>query len=147
MSEPSPSSKVINQFMGVFFGFYRSSQIWGNLISTLILQRNETAFSEYKDYNTMANPIKYEHDKISLNASDPCLQTFMRNNPSVDYSPVNVLSSNCSTVLRMTSLARTMTSSRPTPYSFLTSFSNSVIQEANICGARRCDSWDITGMY
>ncbi|GFR97772.1 Unc-93-like protein A [Elysia marginata] len=37
------SEDVINQFMGVFFGFFRCSQIWGNLISTLILARNETA--------------------------------------------------------------------------------------------------------
>ncbi|CAL1547909.1 unnamed protein product, partial [Lymnaea stagnalis] len=36
------SDDVINQFMGVFFGFYRCSQIWGNIISTLILTRNET---------------------------------------------------------------------------------------------------------
>ncbi|KAI8783170.1 protein unc-93 A [Biomphalaria glabrata] len=36
------SDDVINQFMGVFFGFYRCSQIWGNIISTLILSRNET---------------------------------------------------------------------------------------------------------
>lgn len=36
------SDDVINQFMGVFFGFFRCSHIWGNLISTLILTKNET---------------------------------------------------------------------------------------------------------
>ena len=40
------SEDVINQFMGVFFGFFRCSQIWGNLISTLILARNETDYGD-----------------------------------------------------------------------------------------------------
>ncbi|XP_059152470.1 protein unc-93 homolog A-like, partial [Physella acuta] len=55
------SDDVINQFMGVFFGFYRCSQIWGNIISTIILSKNDTdigfnttsdAFSEFKDART-----------------------------------------------------------------------------------------------
>ena len=33
---------VINKYMGIFCGFYRSSQIWGNLISTLVLSNNTT---------------------------------------------------------------------------------------------------------
>ncbi|XP_050408372.1 protein unc-93 homolog A [Patella vulgata] len=36
------SEPVINKFMGIFCGFYRSSQIWGNLISALILRTNST---------------------------------------------------------------------------------------------------------
>ena len=48
---------VINQFMGVFFGFFRSSQIWGNIISTLILDRNETEsfIPDHYNYNYTVN--------------------------------------------------------------------------------------------
>ncbi|ESO84620.1 hypothetical protein LOTGIDRAFT_236145 [Lottia gigantea] len=31
---------MINKFMGLFYGCYRSSQIWGNLISTVVLHSN-----------------------------------------------------------------------------------------------------------
>ena len=33
---------VINKYMGIFCGFYRSSYIWGNLITTLVLANNQT---------------------------------------------------------------------------------------------------------
>ncbi|XP_041349309.1 protein unc-93 homolog A-like [Gigantopelta aegis] len=33
---------IINKYMGIFCGFYRSSQIWGNLISTLVLSHNSS---------------------------------------------------------------------------------------------------------
>lgn len=36
------SDDTINKFMGIFFGFFRSSQIWGNLISALVLSKNDT---------------------------------------------------------------------------------------------------------
>lgn len=36
------SDDTINKFMGIFFGFFRSSQIWGNLISALVLGKNYT---------------------------------------------------------------------------------------------------------
>ncbi|KAL8605019.1 hypothetical protein ACOMHN_018821 [Nucella lapillus] len=43
------SDETINKFMGIFFGFFRSSQIWGNLVSALVLSKNET--SEYPEYS------------------------------------------------------------------------------------------------
>ena len=36
------SDETINKFMGIFFGFFRSSQIWGNIISALVLAKNDT---------------------------------------------------------------------------------------------------------
>jgi hypothetical protein len=33
---------VINKFMGIFCGIYRTSYIWGNLITTLVLSNNRT---------------------------------------------------------------------------------------------------------
>ncbi|KAL8562043.1 hypothetical protein ACOMHN_031814 [Nucella lapillus] len=36
------SDETINKFMGIFFGFFRSSQIWGNMISALVLSKNST---------------------------------------------------------------------------------------------------------
>ena len=33
---------VINKYMSIFCGFYRSSYIWGNLITTLVLVNNQT---------------------------------------------------------------------------------------------------------
>ncbi|CAG5117932.1 unnamed protein product [Candidula unifasciata] len=47
------SDDIINQFMGVFFGFYRCSQIWGNLISTLILTKNETEFVQNSTHDSL----------------------------------------------------------------------------------------------
>lgn len=36
------SDETINKFMGIFFGFFRCSQIWGNLISAVVLNKNDT---------------------------------------------------------------------------------------------------------
>lgn len=33
---------VVNKYMGIFCAFYRSSYIWGNLITTLLLSNNQT---------------------------------------------------------------------------------------------------------
>ncbi|XP_045173842.2 protein unc-93 homolog A-like [Mercenaria mercenaria] len=33
---------VVNKYMGIFCAFYRSSYIWGNLITTLVLSNNQT---------------------------------------------------------------------------------------------------------
>ena len=41
------SDETINKFMGIFFGFFRSSQIWGNLISALVLSKNGTSSADY----------------------------------------------------------------------------------------------------
>ncbi|KAK7494021.1 hypothetical protein BaRGS_00014679 [Batillaria attramentaria] len=41
-SQADSPDDVINKFMGIFFGFFRSSQIWGNLISALVLAKNDT---------------------------------------------------------------------------------------------------------
>jgi len=37
---------VVNKFMGIFCAFYRSSYIWGNLITTLVLSNNQTLHVE-----------------------------------------------------------------------------------------------------
>ncbi|CAF0939254.1 unnamed protein product [Adineta ricciae] len=47
---------IINRFFGIFFMFFQSSQIWGNLISFLVLKpiekdSNETLSSEIQRYN------------------------------------------------------------------------------------------------
>lgn len=57
------SDDVINQFMGVFFGFHRSSQIWGNLISTLILSLNGTELSGNSTHNSLSfwRGSRYRH--------------------------------------------------------------------------------------
>ncbi|XP_046559343.1 protein unc-93 homolog A-like [Haliotis rubra] len=39
----------INKYMGIFLGFYRSSLIWGNMISAFVLSSNSTL--EYQKYN------------------------------------------------------------------------------------------------
>ncbi|GFO34077.1 unc-93-like protein a [Plakobranchus ocellatus] len=52
------SEDVINQFMGVFFGFFRCSQIWGNLISTLILARNETEYVNIAEESMLRLPTR-----------------------------------------------------------------------------------------
>lgn len=36
------SEVVVNKYMGIFCAFYRSSYIWGNLITTLVLTNNQT---------------------------------------------------------------------------------------------------------
>ncbi|XP_052801080.1 protein unc-93 homolog A-like [Mya arenaria] len=41
---------VVNKFMGIFCAFYRSSYIWGNLITTLVLSSNQTL--RFVDENT-----------------------------------------------------------------------------------------------
>ncbi|KAK3084344.1 hypothetical protein FSP39_011897 [Pinctada imbricata] len=42
---------IINKFMGIFCGLYRCSNIWGNLITALVLNKNDTRISDiwYKD--------------------------------------------------------------------------------------------------
>lgn len=43
---------VINKFMGIFCGLYRTSNIWGNLITTLVLAQNSTNMdNDFKMYN------------------------------------------------------------------------------------------------
>ncbi|KAH3884959.1 protein unc-93 homolog A-like [Dreissena polymorpha] len=37
---------VVNKYMGIFCAFYRSSYIWGNLITTLVLSNNQTLHVE-----------------------------------------------------------------------------------------------------
>ena len=77
------SDETINKFMGIFFGFFRSSQIWGNLISALVLSKNDTAgFADYDaNFSTyssrrggagalLSNGSMGESDKF-LSARDP----------------------------------------------------------------------------
>ncbi|CAF0739698.1 unnamed protein product [Rotaria sordida] len=47
---------VVNRFFGIFFMFFQSSQVWGNLISYLVLkpiekQSNETLYNQIEKYN------------------------------------------------------------------------------------------------
>ncbi|KAL3858373.1 hypothetical protein ACJMK2_012964 [Sinanodonta woodiana] len=42
---------VVNKFMGIFCGFYRSSYIWGNLITTLMLSNNQTLRPEESEFD------------------------------------------------------------------------------------------------
>ncbi|XP_069134942.1 protein unc-93 homolog A-like [Argopecten irradians] len=46
---------VINKFMGIFCGLYRTSNIWGNLITTLVLSQNKTFSNTFQYYNTSTN--------------------------------------------------------------------------------------------
>ena len=43
---------IINKFMGIFCGLFRCSNIWGNLITALVLNKNDTRISDiwYKDW-------------------------------------------------------------------------------------------------
>lgn len=56
---------VINQFMGVFFGFHRCSQILGNLISTLIFARNETELVMNSSYDSRAHITNKRERNVS----------------------------------------------------------------------------------
>ena len=47
---------VVNKYMGIFCAFYRSSYIWGNLITTLVLSNNQTLHvEEVKRFNASGN--------------------------------------------------------------------------------------------
>lgn len=46
---------VINKFMGIFCGLYRTSSIWGNLITTLVMSQNKTFSDTFQYYNASAN--------------------------------------------------------------------------------------------
>lgn len=56
---------VINQFMGVFFGFHRCSQILGNLISTLIFARNETELVMNSSYDSRTHITNKRERNVS----------------------------------------------------------------------------------
>ncbi|XP_063396948.1 protein unc-93 homolog A-like [Mytilus trossulus] len=44
---------VVNKMMGIFCGLYRTSNIWGNLITTLVLGKNETLHvPQYHNFST-----------------------------------------------------------------------------------------------
>lgn len=80
------SDDVINQFMGVFFGFFRSSHIWGNLISALILGKNETDAS----INSTEFILRTNSEQILTNISE--ILSFMayasmRKDSEEDLSP------------------------------------------------------------
>ena len=44
---------VINKYMSIFCGFYRSSYIWGNLITTLVLANNQTLSASSYNISSM----------------------------------------------------------------------------------------------
>lgn len=48
---------VVNKYMGIFCAFYRSSYIWGNLITTLVLSNNQTL--KVEDHNEYVNVGNY----------------------------------------------------------------------------------------
>lgn len=47
-SHISDQDHVINKFMGIFCGLYRTSNIWGNLITTLVINKNTTGIGEFQ---------------------------------------------------------------------------------------------------
>lgn len=46
---------VINKFMGIFCGVFRTSNIWGNLITTLVLSQNQTLVSTTAPFANMTS--------------------------------------------------------------------------------------------
>jgi hypothetical protein len=47
---------VVNKYMGIFCAFYRSSYIWGNLITTLVLSNNQTLrFDDHDTFDPSGN--------------------------------------------------------------------------------------------
>ncbi|XP_036359536.1 protein unc-93 homolog A-like [Octopus sinensis] len=59
------SDSSINHFFGVFFMIFQSSQIWGNLISSLILGQNT---NQHSDFNSSNRSCGANYD---LNAGGP----------------------------------------------------------------------------
>jgi hypothetical protein len=58
---------IINKMMGIFCGLYRMSNIWGNLITTLVLGNNETT------YDRQINLININVSSNSTCGSGYCL--------------------------------------------------------------------------
>lgn len=59
---------VVNKYMGIFCAFYRSSYIWGNLITTLVLSNNQTLNVD-KDDNRFSSSPNHSHKHSHMNVS------------------------------------------------------------------------------
>lgn len=46
---------IINKMMGIFCGLFRTSNIWGNLITTLVLNKNDSIYTVNKSQSVISN--------------------------------------------------------------------------------------------
>lgn len=64
---------VVNKYMGIFCAFYRSSYIWGNLITTLVLTNNQTLNKVELDlYNISGNQSVSQRNLLNATIYRTC---------------------------------------------------------------------------